>query len=1072
MEEREKKRKILYIVLGVIALILIFFMIRSCTSNKDPKDNPNSITKIDLASSSMVLEVGDEEKLSYTILPTTSDEITKWLTSDSSVVSVDSRGNIRARKTGVATITLVSEGGVFDSTEVKVVSKLNGDGTFVTANLIEKDINLKVGSTKKLSYELDPADAKYVEVMWESSNQLVATVTSDGNVTGLKSGVTSITVKIILGDNTVITDTATVTVEENASLYLTSTVPDVRVGEVIRLSAALSTTDVAMTEGVVKSSNDNVITVSNVSTDSGYLMFDVKGMKAGNATLKLTAITSDGKTLNLDVPVTVVKFTDLYISSGNKELKIGNSFILSGRLEPIISGSLDTECKSSNEKNVTVSNVDPSGEYNGACQITAIKKGTATITMTISGQKQSIKVTVVENPSNPDNPDNPDNPNNPDNPDNPNNPDNPDNPDNPIGTASLSVTLDKTTYSINDKAVITVTFTDENGKVKNLSESEYTIATEFDSSSLGTKRLVVVYPYKDSSLKAEASYTISGGSSDPALTLPPGSGGYSSGGGGGGVKKATYSFEITKSNQVDASGSYKGGINVKFHENAKKAKKEWQYKFIVYTCILEDQSKCGSGPSREAGNEYGDSTWIPTEIHALYGSELNKEFTIHSYGDNRKVALIGYRDDCDEDKCLDVKYISKDDPNFDKYLRDAVSNNLYAGYDFEGNTIVDSKLGEQSNDNASESEAGSISIRPINEYKQSGASAEFMVVAQAKTGYQVLSIKSTDLGINETINDTQGSKMGSSTKNTVTATADFKNIKTGEITSLSVTVEVKIDDTAPELVCTYDKEGLAIQCLAFDAESGIASLTGTTGDDVLPIMDDPDYKQYNFVVTKAGTYSFTAVNGAGGKTTKTVTVDNYTCSKMAVCGEKFNAGTCNSCQNAGCKNPNEKPYYAYTCTSADKKDKFNYYVEALTNDYDDGSEFSVDLGYQYAEAEDIKIKENGKNYTCVPNKLKNKKVLTCGTVSSNGRVFTEGSGFAKNCRICGCDGWKVLIPNYTYNRNGIKNMYSTSDSEGITAIKFQTFTQTNCSGAKDGKPWFDVGVGGSLSAVQQLLGVD
>ena len=159
MEDRDKRKKILYIVLGLIVLILLFFMISSCSNNKI-KENPNAITNIELAASSMILEVDDEESLSYVILPSNTDEATRWVTSNSDVVTVDNKGNIKALKTGSAVITLVSENGVFDSVDVKVVSKIIEGGIGVTSNLTEKDINVKVGSTKKLNYELDPIDSK------------------------------------------------------------------------------------------------------------------------------------------------------------------------------------------------------------------------------------------------------------------------------------------------------------------------------------------------------------------------------------------------------------------------------------------------------------------------------------------------------------------------------------------------------------------------------------------------------------------------------------------------------------------------------------------------------------------------------------------------------------------------------------------------------------------------------------------------------------------------------------------------------------------------------------------------
>ena len=196
MEEREKKRKILYVILGIIVILLLFFMIKSCSSNNN-EERELSISKIDLAKNSIIMTIGDEEKLSYTIEPTNTNEATRWITDNSKVATVDSYGNVKAVGIGTATITLVSDKGVSDYVKVKVVSKITEDGKHVTASIIEKDVKVKVGSTKKLNYELDPADSKYIEVMWESSSPLVATVNNDGVVTGLKSGITSITAKIV-----------------------------------------------------------------------------------------------------------------------------------------------------------------------------------------------------------------------------------------------------------------------------------------------------------------------------------------------------------------------------------------------------------------------------------------------------------------------------------------------------------------------------------------------------------------------------------------------------------------------------------------------------------------------------------------------------------------------------------------------------------------------------------------------------------------------------------------------------------------------------------------------------------
>ena len=197
MDEREKRKKILFTILGIIVLILLFFWIKSCSGGTTTKKTTKDITNIDLKTESLTLVVGESDKLPYTIIPSNTDETTKWISSDDSVVSVDTRGNIRALKAGNAIVSLVSESGVSDYTVVKVVSKETVDGKNITIGLIEDNVSIKVGTTKKLLFDIEPNDTPYNEVLWESSNNLVASVSSDGVVTGLRSGVTTITLKVI-----------------------------------------------------------------------------------------------------------------------------------------------------------------------------------------------------------------------------------------------------------------------------------------------------------------------------------------------------------------------------------------------------------------------------------------------------------------------------------------------------------------------------------------------------------------------------------------------------------------------------------------------------------------------------------------------------------------------------------------------------------------------------------------------------------------------------------------------------------------------------------------------------------
>ena len=326
----------------------------------------------------------------------------------------------------------------------------------------------------------------------------------------------------------------------------------------------------------------------------------------------------------------------------------------------------------------------------------------------------------------------------------------------------------------------------------------------------------------------------------------------------------------------------------------------------------------------------------------------------------------------------------------------------------------------------------------------------------------LLHIESSDLGINTPSQYV----VGYSSKIIVSATAYFREIATGKIKSITGQGIVKIDSIEPQLTCEV-VGGLEVKCSASDDESGIDSLTGSTDGKTSPIVDNDNYKQYSFSSTKSGTYTFTAIDKAGNKKSVNVKIEDYACYVEAICGEDYGVGSCNSCPNAGCANSNHSSYYEYSCVSEDGKKTIFYLEEAKVATYADGKTFSEDLGYQYEEPESqlSKTIDNVK-YTC---KLKKNSML-CGKANSSGTRLDIIGQFNKNCRVCGCTGWGVRYNNSNYRMRNDLSLIAESSSGGINAYKIQLFSQSNCSGNKIGTPIFNVGTGGSLSAVKSLLG--
>ncbi len=78
--------------------------------------------------------------------------------------------------------------------------------------LSETEITLKVKGSKKIDVNILPSDATNKKLNWESSDNFIAKVDSEGNITGISEGITTITVTV---DKTNIKKTITVAVETN-----------------------------------------------------------------------------------------------------------------------------------------------------------------------------------------------------------------------------------------------------------------------------------------------------------------------------------------------------------------------------------------------------------------------------------------------------------------------------------------------------------------------------------------------------------------------------------------------------------------------------------------------------------------------------------------------------------------------------------------------------------------------------------------------------------------------------------------------------------------------------------------
>lgn len=229
------------------------------------------VKSVELDQKDITVNVGNTITLVANINPdVASDKTVTWTSSDTSVATVDKDGVVRGVKTGSTTITAKTNDGGFEaSCTVNVINAVMG------ITISDNSIMLYPNKTKQLKASVTPADADNQSIVWESSDDDVATVSATGLVTSVAPGTATITAKSVDGEYTA---TCTVTVGKHVS------------------SVILSDTELTMAAGTTETLYATVMPLSAfyknvtwVSTNPKVATVDedgnVKALKAGTTTV-------------------------------------------------------------------------------------------------------------------------------------------------------------------------------------------------------------------------------------------------------------------------------------------------------------------------------------------------------------------------------------------------------------------------------------------------------------------------------------------------------------------------------------------------------------------------------------------------------------------------------------------------------------------------------------------------------------------------------------------------------------------------------------------------------------------
>lgn len=136
------------------------------------------------------LDVGGTRTLDSTVEPSTAKQDVTFDTSDDAIATVDSSGKVEAIAEGEATITVTAEGETDTATVNVSVPVVKVD----SVELSPSETELEVEETEQLEPTVNPSDADEKGVTFNSDNEEIATVDSEGLITAVSDGNTTITV--------------------------------------------------------------------------------------------------------------------------------------------------------------------------------------------------------------------------------------------------------------------------------------------------------------------------------------------------------------------------------------------------------------------------------------------------------------------------------------------------------------------------------------------------------------------------------------------------------------------------------------------------------------------------------------------------------------------------------------------------------------------------------------------------------------------------------------------------------------------------------------------------------------
>lgn len=305
-----------------------------------------------------IIGIGGTAQASVTVKPENATIATvTWTSMTPAIVSVDESGVVTGLSKGSGKIRAVANDGSGRTGEVNI--RVDQQPTSITVNAT-KGTNVAAGESISLTATVLPANVSNKNVVWTSTDPTIASVNTNGRVTGVKRG----TALIIC--TSVVDGSVSGSIPVSVIQLVTGITPDSKtattyVGETVQLGWTISPADADVRDVTFTSDNTRVATVDSNGT--------VHGLVRGEANITIRA--ADGSNKSARVTVTVGQHVEgITLKPASVTVDTGKTATVTPTIQP----------NNATNKKVTWTSLDPSiATVNENGRISGLKAGSTVI---------------------------------------------------------------------------------------------------------------------------------------------------------------------------------------------------------------------------------------------------------------------------------------------------------------------------------------------------------------------------------------------------------------------------------------------------------------------------------------------------------------------------------------------------------------------------------------------------------------------------------------------------------------------------------------------------------------------